>query len=411
MAIKNDGVFTYHILQDRERKNLAILELIRKRSPISKAEISRTLGFNIVTITNYLDYYINKRMVLEVGLDVSTGGRRPELLELNARSGYVVGVDMGPESITAAVADLKIKVVSQMKVPRPSGSMENLIPEVIKTVADTIAKSRIDMAGLKNIGIGMSGIVDYYSGTIRDTDPLRGRTRVGFLRFIKAIEEKFNIPVYIGNDASCAAFGEKALNPGADVDNMLYMYSDVGSGLVVHGDVYVGSSGCAGETQLAFENSPKDEKLHGREFTYMRPMGTGIDLGAVAAARKAFEKGLASDMLALAGGDPAAVTKETVIEAARKGDKVATEIVKEAGRALGVKAAYLINFFNPSVVVIGGGLEKAGDIFMDEIKGVIKRFAFEEPAAVVKIVPSMLGDSSVVFGAAALAAREVFIQA
>lgn len=411
MAIKNDGVFTYHILQDRERKNLAILELIRKRSPISKAEISRTLGFNIVTITNYLDYYINKRMVLEVGLDVSTGGRRPELLELNAKSGYIVGVDMGPEVISSVVADLKIKVVSQLKVPRPGGSMENLIPEIIKVIGDTVEKSKIDITGLKNIGIGMSGIVDYYSGTIRDTDPLRGRTRVGFLRFIKAIEDKFNIPVYIGNDASCAAFGEKALNPGADVDNMLYMYSDVGSGLVVHGDVYVGSSGCAGETQLAFENSPKDEKLHGKEYTYLRPIGTGIDLGIVAAAKRVFEKGLATDILGLVNGDVNAVTKETIIEAARKGDKIAIELVEEAGRNLGVKMAYLINFFNPAVVVVGGGLERGGDIFLDEVKGVIKRFSFEEPASVVKIIPSLLGDNAVVLGAAALAAREVFIQA
>jgi glucokinase len=234
---------------------------------------------------------------------------------------------------------------------------------------------------------------------------------VGFLRFIKAIEDKFNIPVYIGNDASCAAFGEKALNPGADVDNMLYMYSDVGSGLVVHGDVYVGSSGCAGETQLAFENSPKDEKLHGKEYAYLRPAGTSIDLGVVAAARRVLEKGLATDILKLAGGSPDAITKEMVIEAARKGDKVATEIMQEAGRILGVKAAYLINFFNPAVVVIGGGLERAGDIFMNEVKAGIKRFAFEEPASIVKVAPSMIGDNAVVLGAAALAAREVFIQA
>lgn len=411
MAIKDSGVFTYHILQDRERKNLAILELIRKRSPISKAEISRNLGFNIVTITNYLDYYINKRMVLEVGLDVSTGGRRPELLELNARSGYIVGVDMGPEVISAVVADLRIKVVSQVKIPRPVGSMESLIPEVIKMISTVIEKSKIETANLKNIGIGISGIVDYSSGTIRDTDPLRGRTRVGFLKFTKAIEEKFGIPVYIGNDASCAAFGERAVNPGADVDNMLYMYSDVGTGMVVHGDVYVGSSGCAGEMQLSFENPSREEKSSGKEFTYLHPMGTGIDLGIVASARKAVEKGLATDILKLVNNDPAAITKEIVIEAARKNDKIAIELIEEAGRNLGVKAAYLINFFNPSILVVGGGLERAGDILLNQVKLNVKKFAFEEPAGIVKILPSILGDNSVVIGAAALAAREVFIQA
>ena len=119
--MSKNGVFSYHILQDRERKNLAILELIRKKGPISKAEISRILGFNIVTITNYLDYYIDKRIILEVGLDVSSGGRRPELLELNAKSSYVVGVDIGPEVITAAIADLKIKVVLSPASPDREG--------------------------------------------------------------------------------------------------------------------------------------------------------------------------------------------------------------------------------------------------------------------------------------------------
>ena len=103
MALKIDGVFTYHITQDRERKNLAILELIRRKSPMSRAEISRSLGINIVTISNYIDFYINKKMILEVGLDVSSGGRRPELIELNARGGYVVGVDLGPNVIRAIV--------------------------------------------------------------------------------------------------------------------------------------------------------------------------------------------------------------------------------------------------------------------------------------------------------------------
>ena len=140
-------------------------------------------------------------------------------------------------------------------------------------------------------------------------------------------------------------------------------------------------------------------------------MGTGIDLGIVAAAKKVFERGLATDILGLANGDANAVTKETIIEAARKGDKIAMELIEEAGRGMGVKAAFLINFFNPAVVVVGGGLERAGDIFMDEVKAGIKRFSFEEPASVVKVIPSFLGDNAVVLGAAALAAREVFIQA
>lgn len=408
MAIKKDGVFTYHILQDRERKNLAILELIRKRGPISKAEISRLLGYNIVSITNYVDYYIEKRIILEVGLDVSSGGRRPELLELNARGGNIVGVNIGPETITAVVTDLKITPLSAASSARPSESLETLIPEAIKVIDEAIKKSRVDPRNIKNIGIGFSGIVDYASGTLHDTDPARGRTKTSFLKFVSSISDKFGLPVYIGNDASCAAFGEKTLSPGADVDNLVYLYSDVGCGMIVHGEVYPGASGCAGETQLVFANLPKDDKKGPKEYTYLRPLG--VDLGIVSEAQAVVEKGGAPELSGLVKGDAKRITKEMVVEAAKKGDKTARDLVACAGRHLGVRIAYMVNLFNPEVVVIGGGVEKAGDVFMDEVKAAVKKLAFEEHASMAKIMPSLLEEKAVVLGAAALAAREVFIQ-
>ena len=113
----------------------------------------------------------------------------------------------------------------------------------------------------------------------------------------------------------------------------------------------------------------------------------------------------------MAGGDADKITKEMIVDAAKKRDKLAMEIISKAGSNLGVRVAYLVNLFNPDIVVIGGGMEKAGDIFMDALKETIKRFAFEEPASIVKIIPSLLEDNTVVLGAAALAAREVFIEA
>ena len=408
MAIRKEGVFTYHVVQDRQRRNLAILELIRKKGPISRADISRALGLNIVSVSNYLDFYINKKMVLEVGFDVSSGGRRPELLQLNPKSAYIVGVDVGPNTIKAVVTDLQVNLVSSASSARPDVSIEDLPVHVAKTVEEAISKGKIDKNQIKAIGVGVSGIIDYASGTIHDTDPGRHRTKTGLLKFGKTIEQKFYIPVYIGNDASCAAFGENTLNPSSDVENLLYMYSDVGLGIVAQGEVYCGSSGCAGEVQLVFGSLQKDEKAAMKEYTHMRPWG--VDLGIVDEARKMIEKGLSTDILKIALGDKNKITKEAVVEAARKKDNVAAQIVSAAGSNLGVRIAYLVNIFNPDIIVIGGGVEKAGDVFMDSVKGTVKRFSFEEPASIVKIIPSMLEDNAVVLGAAALAAREVFIE-
>jgi predicted NBD/HSP70 family sugar kinase len=408
MAVKKEGVFTYHVEQDRQRKNLAILELIRKKGPISRADISRALGLNIVSVSNYLDFYINKKMVLEVGFDVSSGGRRPELLELNPKSAYIVGVDVSPDRIKAVVTDLRVNAVSDASSERPDVSIEDLPAYVIKVAEEAITKSRLDRKSIKNIGVGMSGIIDYVAGTIHDTDPERRRTKTGLIKFSKAIEQKFYIPVFIGNDASCAAFGEKTLNPSSDVDNLLYVYSDVGLGIVTQGEVYCGSSGCAGEVQLVFGSLQKDEKNAMKEYVHLRPWG--VDLGIVAEAKKAVEKGLSTEILSSSGQAKGRITKESVVEAARKKDRVAADIVAQAGANLGVRVAYLVNIFNPDIVVIGGGVEKAGDVFMDPVRETVKRFAFEEPASIVKIIPSILEDNAVVLGAAALAAREVFIE-
>ena len=408
MAIRKEGVFTYHVSQDRQRKNLAILELIRKKGPISRADISRILGLNIVSVSNYLDFYINKKMILEVGYDVSSGGRRPELLELNAKSAYIVGVDVSPETIKAVVTDLQVNVISSAYAPRPDVNIEDLPPHINKAIEEAISTSKIDKGLIKNIRIGISGIIDYITGTIHDTDPVRGRSKTSILKFCKLIEQKFYIPVYIGNDASCAAFGEKTLNHSADVDNLLYVYSDVGLGIVVQGDVYCGSSGCAGEVQLVFSGLQKDEKNVLKEYTYMRPWG--VDLGVVQEAVKAIGKGISTEIVNLAKGDVSKVTKEIIIEAAKKKDKLAMELVSDAGGNLGVRVAYLVNIFNPDIVVIGGGVEKSGEMFMDAVKDSVKKFAFEEPLNIVKIIPTLLEDNAVMLGAAALAAREVFIE-
>jgi predicted NBD/HSP70 family sugar kinase len=408
MAVRKEGVFTYHVSQDRQRKNLSILELIRKKGPISRADISRMLGLNIVSVSNYLDFYINKKMILEVGYDVSSGGRRPELLELNAKSAYIVGVDIGPDSMKAVVTDLRINVISSAYAPRPNVSVEELPGYVIKVIEEAIDKGRPDKGILKNIGIGTSGIIDYVTGTIHDTDPVRGRSKTSLLKFCKAIEQKFYMPVYIGNDASCAAFGEKTLNHTADVENMLYIYSDIGLGIVIQDEVYCGSSGCAGEIQLVFSGLQKDEKNIMKEYTHMRPWG--VDLGVVMEAMRSIDKGVSTEILNMVDGDVTKLTKEVIIAAAKKRDKLAVELVSNAARNLGVRVAYFVNIFNPDIVVIGGGVEKSGEVFMDAIKETVKKFAFEEPASIVKIVPTLLEDNSVVLGAAALAAREVFIE-
>ena len=406
MAVRQT-LFRDQVLSDRERKNLAILDVIRKSGPVTRTEISKVTKLNIVTVSNYVNNYIDKNLIIERGFDVSTGGRKPTLVELNAKMGNVIGIDVGPVNMVAVITDLTNTVVGKTKRPRPNGPMSEVITSSIEMVYEIMEKSKVDKTKIKGVGLGVSGVIDSIAGTIRDTDPTRGRTTGSYSSVKSLVQKEFNIPTFVGNDATVAAFGEKRLGLEQEIDDMLYVYSDVGCGIIIKGEIYCGAGGSAGEMQLTADNP--DLPLQDKDPSYLRPWG--VDLGITQEARKILSKEkIDSKIMDLAGDDLDNITPDIIIEAAKGKDKIATEIIENAGANLGIRIAYLVNLFNPEVVVIGGGIEQAGELLLGPVRKSVRSLAFEEPANTVKIVPSRLGDSAVALGAAALVLREIFAQ-
>ncbi|MBN1871730.1 MAG: ROK family protein [Candidatus Omnitrophica bacterium] len=403
------GIFKYQTLTDKERKNLMLLDIIMQKGPISRTDISRETELNIVTVSNYINNFIDKAIVIEKGLDVSSGGRKPTLVELDAKGGYVIGIDIGPLYEVAIMTDLSARIIVKNKKDRPQGHIEEVIKAAGELLGDTIAKSNVPADKILAIGFGISGVIDEESGIIRDTDPNRGRTTGSLNSFRLAMEEKFGISTFVGNDATCAAFGEKRLSLGRTIEDMLYVYSDVGCGIIIKGDIYCGASGSAGEIQLSI--SPKEAekaKLSSNELSYLRPMG--IDLGIISRAKESIQQGVGTKIVETIDGKLENLTLEKIISSAESGDKLAIGLIESAGINLGTRISYLINLFNPEVVVIGGGIEKAGELILEPIRRTVKKFAFEEPANKVRIIPSALGEDAVALGAASLVLRDVFTQ-
>jgi len=406
MAIRQT-LFRDQVLSDRERKNLSILDVIRKSGPVTRTEISKVTKLNIVTVSNYVNNYIDKNLIIERGFDVSTGGRKPTLVELNAKMGNVIGIDVGPVNMVAVITDLTNTVVGKTKRPRPNGPMSEVITSSIEMVYEIMEKSKVDKTKIKGVGLGVSGVIDSIAGTIRDTDPTRGRTTGSYSSVKSLIQKEFNIPTFVGNDATVAAFGEKRLGLEQEIDDMLYVYSDVGCGIIIKGEIYCGAGGSAGEMQLTADNP--EMPITDKDPSYLRPWG--VDLGITQEARRILSKEKAdSKIMDLAGDDLDNITPDIIIEAAKAKDKIAMEIIENAGANLGIRIAYLVNLFNPEVVVIGGGIEQAGELLLGPVRKSVRSLAFEEPANTVKIVPSRLGDSAVALGAAALVLREIFAQ-
>ena len=389
-----------HSLTERERKNVSILEAIKRYGPISRTDISKLTKLNIVTVSNYVNNFIEQGLVIEKGLDISSGGRRPTIVVLNPKASYVIGVDLGVFTVTAILADMEGAVVARSKAPRPRDTADNVVKTLIDQVEQVIKNSGTDPKKIRGIQIGASGVIDREVGTVRCTEGVASI----YVPVTTLLSERFKAPVKLEHDVTTAAYGEWSLGAGNDVDIMLFMYSGVGCGMIINGEIYHGISGTAGEVSI--RNQVEFSDVWIGNISALKPWAA--HLGIPDEAREAIEKGGVSKISDLVQGSLDRISLEVVFQALREGDKLATEVVQRAGERLGVRISFLVNLLNPGAVVIGGGVEVAGPVLIESIKKMVRLCAFEEMANAVKIVPARLGEDCVALGAASLVIRDVF---
>ncbi len=391
-------------LNDHEKKNLQILDTIRKKGPIARAEISRLIGLNIVTVTSYIDQYIKKGVIKEVGIDVSSGGRKATLVDLNPSAIYLIGVGLNVVDMIAVLCNLKGEIVFSVKKERPLKAGEALVQSMAVLVQDLLDKSKVDTARVHGIGIGMPGIFN--------RDPSTIRWPVGLLECDLSItvsihgmfEEMFGIPTFVDNDANAAVFGEEWYGRGLGVQHAIYLYSGNGCGFMINGQIYRGANGCAGEWLFDITN---DNPLPALVEAYKSGVWS-MDMG-IALLAQALQKENAGSKIYEISSDTKKITLQTVAKAAEEGDAFAITLLKDAGSRLGRKAAFLVNLFNPEILIVGGGIEIAGALFMDALRDTVKQSSVPEATEKLRIIPSQLGENGVPLGAAALVAQNYFI--
>jgi len=395
------------ILTDKERKNLSILEVIRKNGPISRTDISKITELNIVTVSNYVSHYIKSGLVIEGELDESTGGRKPVLVELNPKAGYIVGVGLNMFNMVGVLVDLEINVITEIKRERAPENSETVVHEMVNLASEMIEKSEVDKTKIVGVGVGIPGIIDERGRTIRWPQSLGEKDLSVCLSIKDTFEKRLNVPTFVENDANAAVLGEKWLGLDRDVKNLLYMFSGVGVGIIINGEIYRGATGAAGELGISSLKASREE---------IQSMATGLgrwemDIGMTARVKELIGKGSASMIKDLAGGNTNKITFKEFVKAVKEKDPLAIKIVEEGGLALGKKIAFLVNLLNPEIVVIGGGIEDCGAPLLDAIKIAIKEWSVEEAASHVKIIPSAFGENAVALGVVGIVAREVFAQA
>jgi glucokinase len=322
---------------------------------------------------------------------------------MSAKERYIVGVDLGGTNIVAGAmpVDGSREIAMQTRPTLAEGGAESVVERIAgmieKVITETMAETGAQRSDFLGVGIGSPGPLDREKGIVIITPNL------GWKNFPlrDEISDRVHLEATLDNDANCATLGEFWCGAAVGGYNVVGMTlgTGIGGGLILEGKLYHGASDVAGE----IGHTTID--LNGRlckcgNYGCLEAYASGP-----AIADRAREAVLGDEtesiLLSLVGGDLKKITAQTVYEAAKHGDTMATEVVRETGRILGAGVSNLLNTFNPDVVVMAGGVTQAGDELFKPLRAEVKRRAFKPAVQACKIVAGALPLSAGVVGAIA----------
>ncbi|MFT8312657.1 MAG: ROK family protein [Clostridium sp.] len=310
---------------------------------------------------------------------------------------HVIGIDLGGTKISGALSDVDGNVLSQYTLPTNAFEGETAVLErVIKVIDKVLNDGNKTAEDIKAIGIGSPGPLDAKNGIIITTPNLPFKN----FKLVDPIKDKFGVSTYLDNDGNVAAVGEFVFGAGQGTKNMVFVTvsTGIGGGAVLNGQIYRGNTSNA--LEIGHMTLEKDgPRCNCGNYGCAEALASGTAIG-----KRGKEAVLGEEPTSLKNYDD--VTSYEVFLEAKKGDKVASEILDKSLNYLGICVANLIVTFDPEMVVIGGGVSKGGDIVFDKVKEVVNTRCFKAMAESCKIVPAGLGTDAGVMGAVALAVIE-----
>ncbi|MBY0116352.1 ROK family protein [Paenibacillus xylanexedens] len=356
-----------------------VLDTIRRHAPLSRARVSEVTGLNKATVSNLVADLISDDLVQEIGPGESSGGRKPLMLLFRGTSGYAVGLELSVTHLKGVLTDLEGHIMTEYAVTLEHHDVSSVLEQLKLAAKQLIEAAPPSPHGVIGIGIGVPGMVDE-AGTVLFA-PNLGWEKVTLRSML---EEEFELPVTIDNEANAGAHGELNFGAGIDVRHMIYISAGmgIGSGIMVDGELYKGAWGYAGETghmSIEAEGLPCSCGNRGCWELY--------------ASEKAYEH--PDHQLKL----PAHTTRE-LIHYAEQDHEAVQELYNTIGRKLGIGITNIVNSFNPERIIIGGPLSEAGPWIETALKQVVEERTLPYHRRSLQIEWAALGSRSTRVGAA-----------
>jgi glucokinase-like ROK family protein len=363
---------------------------------MTQPQLTRLVGLGRSVVAARVTELESAGLVTQAGIGPSTGGRAPRQLRLRGEAGVVVAADIGATGMEIGVADLSGRLIEHVAEPVDIGDGPEVVLGRVEEVAGGLLARVAGDQPIWGVGIGVPGPVEFSSGLPVappimpgwDAYPIRER-----------MARRWSAPTWVDNDVNLMALGELRTNPAAaDAQDILYVKigTGIGAGLVSGGRLHRGRNGCAGD--IGHVAVAEAENVICR-------CGNAGCLEAVAGGAALAREGR---RLAESGGSPAmaeilvatgTLTAADVTTAAERGDAAARALLARAGRLVGTTLATLVSFYNPALVVLGGGVVNAGDHVLAAIRESVYRRSLPLATRTLRIEPSSLGDAAGLAGA------------
>jgi len=359
-----------------------VLECVRRIGPISRAQLARETALSKPTVSQALAGLREAGLVREAGR--SKGGKGPTaiLYQLNPRAGWVVGIDVGRNWVRAAIADVTGAFVARRDERAKVRSAETLISQIGEIAHGLASDAGIRWRQVTVAAVGSPGVVHPGREEVELAHSLPGWGRQGL---VELVHRELGTNTIFENDVNLAALGERWHGLGRDVDEFVYLHigTGVGLGIVVHGELYRGAGGAAGEVgYLPLWGTDVRAPASRKRGALDRAASAG---GVVEAAKHA---GMASPL-----------TSERIFASAAKGDRVAKKVVAQEADRIAMTIAAVAAVLDPALVILGGGIGANGDLLLDPVRERVRELSPFRPA----IEASELREEATLYGSVSMA--------
>ncbi|PXY24218.1 ROK family protein [Prauserella flavalba] len=382
-----------------------LLDLVRSGQADTRPALSERTGLGRTAITQRTTTLLDAGLLEEGDLNPSTGGRQARTLRFRRDAGRILTAELGATSFTAGVTDLMGTVLTMCHRDCDiAQGPEPVLTEVEDTLDGLLADLGVEPGEVWGVGLGLPGPVEF--ATARPSEP---PIMPGWNNYPvrDRLSKRYDAPVWVDNEVNLLCLGELR-TPGLPTSgDLLYIKigTGIGAGISNAGRLHRGAQGCAGDIGHAAVSDDSTVVCRCGKTGCLEALAGGA---ALARDGETLARSGTSAALAAALDEHGTVTGEDVTAAARAGDHHAVQLLVQAGRRIGAMLATMVNFYNPSIILLGGKVAGAGDLFLATIRETIYRRSLPLSTRELRIERARLGEEGGLVGAAYMVLDELF---